>query len=81
MKSKKAHNKITKELNKIIVDKTELNKQVSIRYEKINEINNTICLFNDISNKLHNELISIEQFENFVNWKDKYDALIIEKNA
>ncbi len=80
LKSKKAHNKITKELNKIIIDKTELNKQVSMCYEKINEINNTIRRFNDVSNKLYNELISIEQFENFVNWKDKYDAIIIEKN-
>ena len=39
LQSKNEYDKITKELNKIVIDKTELNKLVSSDTEKLIEIN------------------------------------------
>ena len=80
LQSKNEYDKITKELNKIVIDKTELNKLVLLDNEQIIEINKIINYFNDHSTNLYNQLISIEDYENFKKWEDSYNELIMIKN-
>lgn len=77
---KNEYDKITKELNKIVIDKTELNKLVSSDTEKLIEINKTIDDFNNHSINLYIQLISIEDYENFKKWEDSYNELLMIKN-
>ena len=78
--SKNEFDKITKLLNKILIDKTELNKHLSIDNQKLFDINKQIDNFNNYSTYLYNQLISFENYDNFKKWENNYNQLLIIKN-
>ena len=75
-KSKEQHDKITKELNKIISDKTDTNKIIELTNEEINKINIEINNFNIYSYSLYEEFINIEKYEKYRNWETEYNDVI-----
>lgn len=76
-KSKEQYDKITKELNKIISDKTETNKLIELTNEKINNINIDIDHFNIYSYSLYEQFINIEKYEKYKSWENEYNDVII----
>ena len=76
-KSKEQYDKITKELNKIISDKTETNKLIELTNEKINKININIDHFNIYSYSLYEQFINIEKYEKYKSWENEYNDVII----
>ncbi len=80
LQSKNEYDKITKELNKIVIDKTELNKLILSDNDKLIKINKLIDDFNNHSINLYNIMISIEEYENYKNWENNYNELLMIKN-
>jgi len=76
-KSKEQYDKITKELNKIINDKTETNKQIQLITEEINKINIDIDNFNKYSYLLYEQLNDIQNYEKYIIWECEYNDVII----
>ena len=79
-KSKEQYDKITKELNKIITDKDDLNKLIQLNNEEIIKINIDIDNFNNYSYLLYEQLITIEQFEIYKSWETNYNEIIKNTN-
>ena len=79
-KSKEQFDKITKELNKIITDKDDLNKLIQFNNEEIIKINIDIDNFNNYSYLLYEQLINIEQFEIYKSWETNYNEIIKNTN-
>ncbi len=75
-KSKEQYDKITKELNKIIKDKDDLNKLIQSNNEEFIQINIDIENFNNYSYLLYEQLITIEQFEIYKSWETNYNEII-----
>jgi exonuclease SbcC len=76
-KSKEQYDKITKELNKIISDKTETNKLIELTNQKINNINIDIDHFNIYSYSLYEQFINIDKYEKYKIWEHEYSDVII----
>jgi exonuclease SbcC len=76
-KSKEQYDKITKELNKIISDKTETNKLIELTNQKINNINIDIDHFNIYSYSLYEQFINIDKYEKYKIWEHEYNDVII----
>jgi len=79
-KSKEEFEKITKELNKIITNKDDLNKLIQLNNEEIIKINYDIHNFNNYSYLLYEQLINIEQFEIYKFWETNYNEIIKNTN-
>jgi DNA repair exonuclease SbcCD nuclease subunit len=76
-KSKEQYDKITKELNIIINDKTDTNKLINLTNEEINKINIDIDNFNIYSYSLYEQFINIEKYEKYRLWENDYNDVII----
>jgi DNA repair exonuclease SbcCD ATPase subunit len=75
-KSKEQNDKITKELNKIITDKNDLNKLIQINGDELLKINVLIDNFNKYSYRLYNDLTIVEQFEIYKTWENDYNEVV-----
>ena len=75
-KSKEQYDKITKELNKIVTDKTEINKLIELTNKEINKINIDIDNFNKYSYSLYEQFINIEEYEKYRIWENEYNDVI-----
>jgi len=74
-KSKEIYDKITKELNLIISDKDNINKEINNLEIEINEIKLIKIYFNNISYDLYETLNNIDLYEKYKIWLDKYDYI------
>jgi DNA repair exonuclease SbcCD ATPase subunit len=77
-KSKEDYELITKQLNKIICDKTELNNNILLNETKLKDNNNIINIYKNRCFELYENLINIEQYEDYKLWDDKYNNVIIK---
>jgi DNA repair exonuclease SbcCD ATPase subunit len=75
-KSKEDYELITKQLNTIISDKTELNNNIILNETKLKENNNIINSYKNRCYELYENLIKIEQYEEYKLWDDKYNDII-----
>ena len=75
-KSKEYYELITKQLNTIISDKTELNNNIILNETKLKENNNIINSYKNRCYELYENLIKIEQYEEYKLWDDKYNDII-----
>jgi DNA repair exonuclease SbcCD ATPase subunit len=75
-KSKEDYELITKQLNTIISDKTELNNNIVLNENKLNENNNIINSYKNRCYELYEILIKIKQYEEYKLWDDKYNNVI-----
>jgi len=78
-KSKEEYELITKKLNKIISDKTDLNNIIIINETKLKDFNNIINTYKNRCYELYETLIKIEQYEDYKLWDDKYNDVIKKK--
>ena len=77
-KSKEDYELITKQLNKIISDKKELNNNILLNETKLKDNNNIINIYKNRCFELYENLINIEQYEDYKLWDDKYNDVIIK---
>jgi len=75
-KSKEQYDKITKELNKIVTDKTEINKLIELTNKEINKINIDIDNFIKYSYSLYEQFINIEEYDKYRIWENEYNTVI-----
>jgi len=75
-KSKEEYEIITKQLNTIINDKTELNNNIILNETKLKDNNNKINIYKNRCYDLYENLIKIEQYEEYKLWDDKYNEVI-----
>ena len=80
LQSKKDYDSITTLLNKIVLDKTELNKQLLSINQHLTDLNLSIDVFNYHSIYLYSQLLSFENFHIFKSWEDSFNQLLIVKN-
>ena len=74
-KSKDIYDKITKELNLIVSDKDNINKEINNLEIEINEIKLIKIYFNNISYDLYETLKNIDLYEKYKIWLDKYECI------
>ena len=75
-KSKEDYELITKQLNTIISDKTELNNNILLNETKLKDNNIIINIYKNRCYELYENLIKIEQYEEYKLWDDKYNDVI-----
>ena len=74
-KSKEIYDKITKELNLIVSEKDNINKEIFELDKEINEIKIIKIYFNNISYDLYETLKNIDLYEKYKIWLDKYECI------
>ena len=74
-KSKEIYDKITKELNLIVSEKDNINKEIIELDKEINEIKIIKIYFNNISYDLYETLNNIDLYEKYKIWLDKYECI------
>jgi exonuclease SbcC len=74
-KSKEIYDKITKELNLIVSEKDNINKEINNLEIEINEIKLIKIYFNNISYDLYETLNNIDLYEKYKIWLDKYECI------
>jgi len=74
-KSKETYDKITSELNNIIIIKNDLNLSNQLYNDELIKINIDIDNFIHYSYLLYNQLISIEQFEIYKLWENDFNLI------
>lgn len=74
-KSKEQYDKITKELNKILNDKTKTNELIQLTNEEINNISIDIDNFNKYSYLLYEEFINIQEYEKYQIWECDFNLI------
>jgi exonuclease SbcC len=74
-KSKEIYDKITKELNLIVSEKDNINKEINNLEIEINEIKLIKIYFNNISYDLYETLKNIDLYEKYKIWLDKYESI------
>ena len=74
-KSKEIYDKITKELNLIVSEKDNINKEIFELDKEINEIKIIKIYFNNISYDLYETLKNIDLYEKHKIWLDKYECI------
>jgi hypothetical protein len=74
-KSKEIYDKITKELNLIVSEKDNINKEINNLEIEINEIKLIKIYFNNISYDLYETLNNIDLYEKYKIWLDKYESI------
>jgi DNA repair exonuclease SbcCD ATPase subunit/DNA repair exonuclease SbcCD nuclease subunit len=73
--NKELNEKITKELNEIIVSKDELTKSIIIFENKLRDLKNINHIFNIISFELYENLINNEKYNNWNKWNIQYNQI------
>ena len=74
-KSKEIYDKITKELNLIVSEKDNINKEIIELDKEINEIKIIKINFNNITYDLYETLKNIDLYEKYKIWLDKYECI------
>jgi len=74
-KSKEIYDKITKELNMIVLEKDNINKEIIELDKEINEIKIIKIYFNNISYDLYETLKNIDLYEKYKIWLNKYECI------
>ena len=74
-KNKELKDKITKELNEIIVSKDKLTKSISDFQDKLRDLKDTNHIFNIISFELYENQINNQKFNNWNTWNIQYNQI------
>jgi hypothetical protein len=74
-KNKELKDKITKELNEIIVSKDKLTKFISDFQDKLRDLKGTNHIFNIISFELYENQINNQKFNNWNTWNIQYNQI------
>ena len=74
-KSKEIYDKIIKELNLIVSEKDNINKEIIELDKEINEIKIIKINFNNITYDLYETLKNIDLYEKYKIWLDKYECI------
>ena len=74
-KSKEIYDKITKELNLIVSEKENINKEINNLETELNEIKLIKIYFNNISYDLYETLKNIELYDKYKKWLETYESI------
>jgi exonuclease SbcC len=74
-KSKEIYDKITKELNLIVSEKENINKDINNLELEIYEIKLIKIYFNNISYDLYETLINIDLYDKYKKWLETYESI------
>ena len=74
-KSKETYDKITKELNLIVSEKENINKEINNLEIELNEIKLIKIYFNNISHDLYETLKNIELYDKYKKWLETYESI------
>jgi len=74
-KSKEIYDKITKELNLIVLEKENINKEINNLEIELNEIKEIKTNFNNISYDLYETLKNIDLYDKYKKWLERYESI------
>jgi exonuclease SbcC len=74
-KSKEIYDKITKELNLIVLEKEKINTEINKLEIEINKIKEIKTNFNNISYDLYETLKNIDLYDKYKKWLERYESI------